>query len=140
MTQQTNRKYDRVEGGFDLFLGSIMLLQVTYTYCKMRGLRNLSFMNRLLFLIFIISITCIYAGAVLIARNPADWEAQKAIFYTNLIVNIVFEISSAMVIWIVGFKFIDSATQLEAIETHFEERIQKTTPKLGKNKMNSEIG
>ena len=58
----------------------------------------------------------------MIAKNPAKWETQKAIFYTNLIVNIVFEISSAMVIWIVGFKFIDSASQLEAIETHFEER------------------
>ena len=122
MSDTTNRNYDLVEGYFELTLGGIMLFQVIYTYCKIYGFRNLSFMNRLLFFILLISFTCIYAGIVLTSTSPGNWTTMRGILYSNTIINIIYEISSAMVIWIVGFKFIDSATKLEMIEAHFEKK------------------
>ena len=120
MSSETNRTYDQIEGGFDLCVGSIMLAQVVYTSCKMRGLHNTSFMTRLLLLMFVISLACVYAGAVLLFTEPESWSAAHG-KYSNIVVNIIFEISSLLIIWIVGFKFIDSAMKLDTIDAYFEE-------------------
>ena len=79
MSSTTNPKYDRIEGGFDLCIGTIMLLQVAYTACMMRGLHNLSFMNRLLFLIFVISVACVYAGVILFFTGPDTIDDNDAL-------------------------------------------------------------
>ena len=95
----------------------------------MYGFHNLIFMNRLLFLILLISIISIYAGILLIFVDPESWTENKIMVYTNIVVNIIFEISSVLIIWIVGFKFIDSAMKLDTIEAIFEEKRRKANRK-----------
>ena len=129
MSSETNPTYDRIEGGFDLCIGAIMLLQVAYTACMMRSLHNLSFMNRLLFLIFVISVACVYAGVILFFTGPDNWKNNDALSYSTLVVNIVFEVSSLLIIWVVGFKFFDSAMKLDTIDAYFEEWLAKVHSK-----------
>ena len=50
---------------------------------------------------------------------------DKTLSISNVVVNIIFEISTVLIIWIVGFKFIDSALKLDLIEAIFEEKLQK---------------
>ena len=54
-----------VYGGTELFLGSVLLASLIYTYCKVRTLKNLSFMTRLLLMMLFIALSEIYTGVIL---------------------------------------------------------------------------
>ena len=54
-----------IYGGTELVLGSVLLASLIYTYCKVRTLKNLSFMNRLLLMMLVIALSEIYTGAIL---------------------------------------------------------------------------
>ena len=54
-----------VYGGTELVLGSVLLSSIIYTYCKVRMLKNLSFMNRLLLMMLFIALSEIYTGVIL---------------------------------------------------------------------------
>ena len=54
-----------IYGGTELVLGSVLLASLIYTYCKVRTLKNLSFMNRLLLMMLVIAMSEIYTGVIL---------------------------------------------------------------------------
>ena len=54
-----------IYGGTELVLGSVLLASLIYTYCKVRTLKNLSFMNRLLLMMLVIALSEIYTGVIL---------------------------------------------------------------------------
>ena len=100
-----------------LCIGSILLLGLAYTYCRVRKLKNMSFMTKLLALMLLIALTDIYAGAILELSKymtEATWDSFKLV---NAVAYILYEISTILITWIVGFQFNDSAVKLETIET-----------------------
>ena len=113
---------DLVEGYFDIFLGTILLIQVIYTYFNARRLSNLSFMNKLLLFIFLIGLISIFAGIYTAYRQSYNWSTARPVMYVSVFLDIIYKICAALITWIVGFKFIDSATKLETIEAHFDEK------------------
>ena len=118
----TIRQCDLIEGYTGMITGIILLIQVIYAYFKARHLNNVIFMNTLLLIIFLICLISIYAGIYNAFKRTGNWAGTQTTFYIDTFVNITYEICTALITWIVGFKFIDSATKLELIETHFEKR------------------
>ena len=128
------RTCDLIDGYFNLVLGSILLLLVIYSYLKTYKLKNLRFMNKLLLNIFCISIVQTYSGVYTAYRSRDNWTSTKVVLYFNTVLELIYEITTVLVIWIVAFKFIDSATKLEAIESHFEENQKQVKKQLRKNR------
>ena len=54
-----------IYGGTELVLGSVLLASLIYTYCKVRMLKNLSFMTKLLIMMLLIALSEIYTGVFL---------------------------------------------------------------------------
>ena len=93
-----------IYGVTELVLGSVLLVSLIYTYCKVRMLKNLSFMTRLLLMMLFIAFSETYTGIILyIYASKKDWEWSASLEVINAIVNIIYEISTILITWIVGF-------------------------------------
>ena len=111
----------------DLLVGTILLLGLMYTYFKIYKLRNLNFMTKLLVMMLSIALTEIYTGILLISYiKDASWAGRSTtLAVVDGIVNVIYEINTILITWIVGFQFHDSAKKLLEIEAHFEESKMK---------------
>ena len=59
-----------------LLIGSILFLGLGYTYCRVRRLKNMSFMTKLLVLMLMIALAEIYAGTVLVLQERMTESTQ----------------------------------------------------------------
>ena len=92
-------------GYVELIFGLVLLLGLIYTYYRVYRLKNLSFITKLLLMIMFISLTEIYSGILFIGfMDGADWAKQGAfLVFLNTTVNIIYEINTILITWIVGF-------------------------------------
>ena len=108
-----------IYGYTQLLFGVVLLLGLIYTYLNIYRLKNLNFITKLLSMMLCIALTEIYTGVLFIGFvNSASWAQRSPLLNTvDAIVNIVYEINTILITWIVGFQFNDSAIKLELIET-----------------------
>ena len=87
-----------------------------------------------------IASTEIYTGVLFIGfLNSASWASRSPVLNAiDAIVNIIYEINTILITWIVGFQFNDSAMKLELIETLRAESKSQFIP-TRKSKPNSQM-
>ena len=101
----TEEKAFSLYGYIQLTFGLVLLLGVIYTYYRVYRLKNLSFITKLLLMIMFISLTEIYSGILFIGfMDGAEWAQQGTfLVFLDTTVNIIYEINTILITWIVGF-------------------------------------
>ena len=110
----------------ELVLYTIMLIIVLITYFKVRKLQSVRFLKSLLMILLALSLTEIYAGIYWSSYFPGPYTAdnpRQMDLWLGLatVSEMVFEVCSHLTIWLICFKFYDSASQLNLIETHLQQ-------------------
>ena len=113
---------------------TIMLICILITYGKLWQLEKVRFFRILLMILLINSLQGIWSGFYWSPYLPGPYTDDNAMLvdiWVGLatLCNLLFEICTHLTIWLVSFKFYNSASQLKLIEKHLEQAETKKKKK-----------
>ena len=113
---QTQENWLLVVTWSQMISGFALLVQVVYSWLKMRKLNTLiRFMKRLLILIFIKSLALLSEGSYLLTQDTGTYH-DPSVMYIWTSFEFVNWINTQLVIWMVAMRFYESSIPLKKLE------------------------